>query len=45
VKRPRRSTLADANKLRPAEVFAGLFALLAAQAHRGLRQALGTRPT
>jgi hypothetical protein len=39
--RPRRSTLADANALRPAEVFAGLFALLAAQAHRGLRKALG----
>jgi hypothetical protein len=40
VDRPRRSTLADANALRPAAVFAGLFALLAAQAHRGLRKAL-----
>jgi hypothetical protein len=40
VKRPRRSTLADANALRPAEVFAGLFAVLAAQTHRGLRKAL-----
>jgi hypothetical protein len=38
--RPRRSTLADANALRPAAVFAGLFGLLAAQAHRGLRKAL-----
>lgn len=36
----RRSTLADANALRPAQVFGGLFALLAAQAHRGLRRAL-----
>ncbi len=38
---PRRSTLADANALRPAEVFGELFALLMAQAHRGLRRALG----
>jgi hypothetical protein len=38
--RPRRSTLADANALRPAEVFGELFALLMAQAHRGLRRAL-----
>lgn len=37
---PRRSTLADANALRPAEVFGGLFALLLAQAHRGLRRKL-----
>jgi hypothetical protein len=37
---PRRSTLADANALRPAEVFGGLFALLLAQAHRGLRRSL-----
>ena len=37
---PRRSTLADANALRPAQVFGGLFALLMAQAHRGLRRAL-----
>lgn len=36
----RRSTLADANALRPAEVFSGLFASLMAQAHRGLRRAL-----
>jgi hypothetical protein len=36
----RRSTLADANGLRSAEVFGGLFALLMAQAHRGLRRAL-----
>jgi IS4 transposase len=36
----RRSTLADANSLRPVDVFAGLFARLAAQAHRGLRRAL-----
>ena len=37
---PRRSTLADANALRAAEVFGGLFALLLAQAHRGLRRKL-----
>jgi len=36
----RRSTLADANGLRSAEVFAGLFANLMAQAHRGLRRTL-----
>src|SRR5512134_2029580 len=36
----RRSTLADANALRPAGVFAALFARLAQQAHRGLRRAL-----
>ena len=36
----RRSTLADANALRPAAVFAELFARLARQAHRGLRRAL-----
>jgi Transposase DDE domain/Domain of unknown function (DUF4372) len=40
VTQPRRSTLADANALRPAEVFGGLFALLLAQAHRGLRRKL-----
>ncbi len=34
----RRSTLADANALRPAGVFAALFAHLAARAHRGLRR-------
>ena len=36
----RRSTLADANALRPAAVFADLFAWLAGRAHRGLRRAL-----
>ena len=36
----RRSTLADANALRPAVVFAELFARLARQAHRRLRRAL-----
>jgi len=36
----RRSTLSDANLLRPAEVFAGLFAAMMAQAHRGLRRAM-----
>ncbi len=34
----RRSTLADANALRPAGVFTELFAHLAARAHRGLRR-------
>ena len=36
----RRSTLADANFLRPAEIFADLFASMMKQAHRGLRRAL-----
>lgn len=36
----RRSTLADANKARPALVFAGVFAALRAQVHRGLRRAI-----
>lgn len=36
----RRSTLADANALRPADVFAALFGLMMKQAHRGLRRAL-----
>lgn len=36
----RRSTLADANALRPAAVFADLFARLAGRAHRGLRRTL-----
>ena len=36
---PRRSTLADANALRPAAVFAELFGALLTQAHRGLRKA------
>jgi Domain of unknown function (DUF4372)/Transposase DDE domain len=40
----RRSTLADANALRPAAVFAELFAEMAARAHRPLRRSLaGTR--
>jgi IS4 transposase len=34
---PKRSTLADANTLRPAAVFADLFGDLLKQAHRGLR--------
>jgi Transposase DDE domain/Domain of unknown function (DUF4372) len=37
---PRRSTLADANALRPAAVFAELFAVMMASAHRGLRRHL-----
>jgi hypothetical protein len=37
---PRRSTLADANALRPASVFNELFAVMAARAHRPLRRAL-----
>jgi IS4 transposase len=36
---PKRSTLADANALRPTAVFAELFQSLLAQAHRGLRKA------
>ena len=36
----KRSTLADANALRPAAVFAGLFLKLMKQAHRGLRRSL-----
>lgn len=36
----RRSTLADANSLRPAAVFCNLFAVMLKQAHRGLRRAL-----
>jgi len=36
---PKRSTLADANALRPAEVYAELFDTMLAQAHRGLRKA------
>ena len=36
----KRSTLADANASRPVAVFAGLFAKLLGQAHRGLRRAL-----
>ena len=37
---PRRSTLADANASRPAEVFCELFAAMSARAHRGLRRTL-----
>ncbi len=36
-----RSTLADANALRPSEVFSGLFAALVKQARRGLRRKIG----
>ena len=36
-----RSTLADANALRPAEVFSGLFAHMVAMASRGLRRQAG----
>jgi len=36
-----RSTLADANALRPHQVFSGLFAALVARAGRGLRKASG----
>jgi hypothetical protein len=36
----RRSTLSDANLLRPAAVFCGLFTYMMSQAHRGLRLAL-----
>jgi hypothetical protein len=36
---PRRSTLADANAKRPAALFADLFDVVLAQAHRGLRKA------
>ena len=40
----RRSTLADANRLRPAAVFADLFARMVQQAHRGLRRSLAETP-
>lgn len=36
-----RSTLADANRLRPSSVFAGLFAQMVAGAGRGLRRTVG----
>jgi len=36
---PKRSTLADANAKRPAALFADLFDVVLAQAHRGLRKA------
>lgn len=38
-KAPKRSTLSDANRARPADVFCGLFEALLAQAHAGLRRA------
>jgi IS4 transposase len=38
-KAPKRSTLSDANALRPASVFADVFGVIAEQAHRGLRKA------
>lgn len=37
----RRSTLSDANSLRPAQVFCDLFAVMLKSAHRGLRRTLG----
>ena len=37
----RRSTLSDANSLRPAQVFCDLFAAMLKSAHRGLRRTLG----
>lgn len=37
---PRRSTLADANALRPSALFTELLGVMIAQAHRGLRRAL-----
>ena len=37
---PRRSTLADADALRPSAVFSQLLGLMIARAHRGLRRAL-----
>ena len=37
----KRSSLADANAQRPHEVFAALFAKMAARAHRGLRRKIG----
>ena len=39
----RRSTLADANALRPAEVFTELFATMVQRLHRGLRRSLAER--
>ncbi len=38
---PKRSTLADANAQRPAEVYGELFEAMVGQAHRGLRRASG----
>ncbi len=39
-KLPKRSTLADANRERPSELFTDLLALMIARAHRGLRRTL-----
>jgi Transposase DDE domain/Domain of unknown function (DUF4372) len=39
--RVQRSTLSDANRLRPAALFAELFATMAKRMHRGLRKAVG----
>jgi len=39
-KLPKRSTLADANRERPSELFTDLLALMMARAHRGLRRTL-----
>lgn len=39
--RVQRSTLSDANRLRPAALFAALFAAMAKRMHRGLRKAIG----
>lgn len=39
--RVQRSTLSDANRLRPAALFADLFATMAKRMHRGLRKAIG----
>jgi hypothetical protein len=38
-KAPKRSTLSDANTLRPPAIYAEVFGIVAAQAHRGLRKA------
>ncbi len=38
IKAPKRSTLADANRRRPADVFVELFQVLLRQAHPGLRR-------
>lgn len=38
-KAPKRSTLSDANTLRPAAIYAEVFGIVATQAHRGLRKA------
>ncbi len=42
---PARSTLADANAKRPAQLFADLFAVLTAQASTGLRRTRAKRST